>query len=101
MLELAKVHKIQYEWNSSVKCFANIGYTNSHDNAEKVETTWNRGYMGRGEIHMEVILVRNEKELEKLREKDGGPRYQPLAYEGEAKDWITVGCKFHLQSSEE
>ena len=50
---------------------------------------------------MEIILVKNEEELEKLREKDGGPKYQSLAYEGMAKGWITVGCKFHLQCSEE
>ncbi|KAI4647077.1 uncharacterized protein J4E78_009050 [Alternaria triticimaculans] len=97
MLELAKLHKIQYEWNSGADCFVKIGYTNKKVIADNVKSIWE------GKIHVELILVKNQEELKKLREEDGGPKYpsQPLTYEGEAEGWITDGSKFYLQRSNE
>lgn len=52
---------------------------------------------------MTVILVKNEEELTKLRDEDGGPKRIALwECEGEGVEgWITDGCKFYLQRCKE
>ncbi|KAI4912012.1 hypothetical protein J4E90_006831 [Alternaria incomplexa] len=91
-LELAKVYNIQYEWNSSEKCFAKTGYTNKHAIAGKVKAAERLGW--RWKINVTVILVKNEEELTKLRDEDGGPKRIALwECEGEGVEgWITDGC---------
>ncbi|KAI4630019.1 uncharacterized protein J4E87_003209 [Alternaria ethzedia] len=91
-LELAKVYTIQYEWNSSEKCFAKTGHTNKHAIAGKIKAAERLGWSWK--INATVILVKNQEDLRKLRHEDGGPKlFAPWEYEGEEViGWITNGA---------
>ncbi|KAI4670569.1 uncharacterized protein J4E79_000854 [Alternaria viburni] len=96
-LELAKVYNIQYEWNSSEKCFAKTGHTNKHAIAGKVKAAERLGW--RWKINVTVILVKNEEELRKLRHEDGGAKLNaPWEYEcEEVIGWITDGLTHTIE----